>query len=218
MQGQQHGSIGRRQRHGGISGSGKRSPRGRGGIRRWQQRGVGSSVGWQREKFAAEMQATLIPPPTQRLERERSISEHLTSTATEGTISPCALEGPSTPRGGEECLVVCPQWRSYSAGHFFPGVEAQLRLFVAPTPTHCCCCRIVSSGPTSTTTIYDDALVECMRQEGGQDNATTMTGTMTILLWGGGARCGAYSHVGVDSAAGRRCITSTDRQVLLGMI
>jgi hypothetical protein len=152
----------------------------RGGVRRWRQRGVGSSVGRQREKFAAEMQATLTPPPTRRLERERSVSQHLTSTATEGTISPCALKGPSTPGGGEECLVARPQRRSYSAGHFFPGVEAQLRLFVAPTPTHFRCCRIASS-------LYDDALVKCMRWEGGQDNATTMTATMTMLLWGGGS-------------------------------
>ncbi len=35
---------------------------------------------------------------------------------------------------------------------------------------------------------------------------------------GGGACCGAYLHVGVDSAVGRRCSTLTDRQVLLGMI
>jgi hypothetical protein len=34
--------------------------------------------------------------------------------------------------------------------------------------------------------IYDNALVKCMRREGGQDNATTMTATMTMLLWGGG--------------------------------
>ncbi len=144
--------------------------------------------------------------------------QHLTSTATEGTIFPCALEGPSTPGGGEECLIARPQRRSYSAGHFLPGVEAQLRLFVSPTPTRFRCCRIASSGPTSTTTIYDDALVKCMRREGEQDDATTMTATMTMSLWGEGARCGAYSHVGVDSAAGRHCSTSTDRQVLLGMI
>jgi hypothetical protein len=39
-----------------------------------------------------------------------------------------------------------------------------------------------------------------------------------VALGGGGARCRAYSHMGVDSAVGRRCSTSTDRQVLLGMI
>jgi hypothetical protein len=137
------------------------------------------------------MQATLIPPPTRRLERERSVSQHLTSTATEGTISPCALEGPSTPGGGEECLVARPQRRSYSAGHFLPGVEAQLRLFVAPTPTRFRCCRIASSGPTSTTTIYDNALVECMRREGEQDDATTMTATMTMS---GSALRGLFAH------------------------
>jgi hypothetical protein len=114
MQGQQHGSFGRWRRHSNISGSRKRLPRGRGGVRRWRQHGVGSSIGRQREKFAAEMQATLIPSPMQRLERERSISQHLTSTATEGTISPCALEGTLNPGGGEECLVAHPQRRSYS--------------------------------------------------------------------------------------------------------
>jgi hypothetical protein len=70
---------------------------------------------------------------------------------------------------------------------FLPGVEVQLRLFVAPTPTRICCCHIASSGPTSTTTIYDNALVECMRREGEQDDTTTMTATMTMLLWGGGS-------------------------------
>ncbi len=164
------------------------------------------------------MQATLILSPTRRLERVRSILQHLTSTATEGTISPCALEGPSTPGGGEECFVAHPQRRSYSARHYLPGVEVQLWLFVAPTPTCFRYCCIALSGSTSTTTIYDDARVECMRREGEQDNATTMMATMTMSLWGGGARCGAYSHVGVDSAAGWRCSTSTDRQVLLGMI
>ena len=189
----------------------KRSPRRRRGVRRWRQRGVGSSVGRRREKFAAGMQATLIPPPTRRLERERSASQHLTSAATEGTIPPCALGGSSTPGGGEERLEAHRQRRSYSAGHFLPGVEAQLRLFVAPTPTCFRCCRFASSGPTSTTTINDDALVECTRREGGRDDARTMTATITMLLWGGEARCGAYLHVGVDSAAGRRCSTSTDR-------
>ncbi len=196
----------------------KRLPRGCRGIRRWRQCGIGNSIGRQREKFAVEMQAALIPPPTWRLERERSVLQHLTSTATEGIISPCAPEGPLTPGGGEECLVARPQQRSYSAGHFLPSVEAQLQLFVAPTPTHFCCCRIALSGPTSRTMIYDNVLLDCMRREGGQDNTTTMTATMTMLLWGGGARCGAYLHVGVGSAAGGRCSTWTDRQVLLSMI
>ncbi len=186
----------------------KRLPQGHGGIRRWQQHGVGSSVGRRREQFAVGMQATLIPPPTQRLERERSTLQHLTSAAMEGTIPPCALEGSSTPGGGEEHLVVRCQRRSYSVGHFLPGVEAQLQLFVAPTPTRFCCCCIELSCPTSTTTINDDALIKCTRREGGRDDARTMTATITMLLWGGEARCGAYLHVGVDSAEGQRCSTS----------
>jgi hypothetical protein len=163
----------------------KRSPRRRRGVRRWRQRGVGSSVGRRREKFAAGMQATLIPPPMQRLERERSASQHLTSAATEGTIPPCALGGSSTPGGGEERLEAHRQRRSYSAGHFLPSIEAQLRLFVAPTLTCFCCCQFASSGPTSTTTINDDALVECTWQEGGRDDATTTTAMMKMSLWGG---------------------------------
>jgi hypothetical protein len=131
------------------------------------------------------MQATLIPPPTERLEKERSASQHLSSTATEGTIPPCALEGSLTPGGGEERLVACPRWRSYSAGHFLPGIEAQLRLFVAPTLTHFCCCCIASSGPMLMTTINDDALIECTQREGRQDDTTTTAATMTMLLWGG---------------------------------
>jgi hypothetical protein len=137
MQGQQHGSIGRWWRCGG--GSGRHAEKDcRRGVRRWWQRGVGSSIGRQREKFAAGMQATLIPPPMWRLERERSASQHLTSAATEGTTPPCALEGSLTPGGGEERLVARCQRRSYSAEYFFPGVEAQLWLFVAPTPNRFC--------------------------------------------------------------------------------
>jgi hypothetical protein len=161
----------------------KRSPRGRQKMvaaQRWQQR-------WAAEgKFAARMQATLIPPPTRRLVRERSALQHLTSAATEGTIPPCALEGSLTPGGGEECHVAHRQQRSYSAGHFLPSVEAQLWLFVIPTPTHFCCCCIASSGPTLTTTINDDALIECTQWKGRQDDATTTTAMMTMLLWGGG--------------------------------
>ncbi len=65
MQGQQHSSIERWRRHGSISGRDMRKKivarawghQKMAAARRWQQRGR------QREKFAAEMQATLIPPP-----------------------------------------------------------------------------------------------------------------------------------------------------------
>jgi hypothetical protein len=199
MQGQHHGSVGRWRRGGGGSGrdmrkkiaAGARGRQKMAAARRWQQR-------WAAEGKVCSRDAGRLnsPPPPRRLERERSASQHLTS----------ALEGSSTPGGGEERLVARRQWRSYSAGNFWPGVEAQLRLFVAPNLTRFRCCRIASSGPTSTSTINDDALVECTRREGGRDDATTTTATMTMpmSLWGGGARCGAYSHVGVDSAAGRR--------------
>jgi hypothetical protein len=132
MQGQQHGSVGRWRRCGGGSGRDMWTKIAAGASE------DGGSVGRRREKFAAGMQATLIPPPTWRLERERSASQHLTSAATEGTIPPCALEGSSTPGGGEERLVARRQRRGYSAGHFLSSVEAQLRLFVAPTPTRFC--------------------------------------------------------------------------------
>jgi hypothetical protein len=160
----------------------KRLPRGRqkmAAARRWQQR-------WAAEgKVCSGDAGHLNPPPYAEIGKgeERLLASNQHSDRRDNL--PLCAGGPLTPGGGEECLVARPQQRSYSAGHFLPGVEAQLRLFVAPTPTRFCCCRIESSGPTSTTTIYDDALVDCMRREGEQDDATTMTATMTMSLWGG---------------------------------
>ncbi len=188
IQGQHQGSVGRWRRRGGGSGRDmqKRSPWGRRGIRRWQQHGVGSSVGGRREKFAAGMQAALIPHPYAEIEKGE---EHLAAPnqrSDGGDNPPLCTGGIFNPwRGGGAPRSASPV-AQLQRRDFFPGVEAQLWLFIAPTLTRFCCCRIVLSGLTSMSTINDDAFVECTRQEGGRDNATTTTATMTMLLWGGG--------------------------------
>jgi hypothetical protein len=160
-------------------------------ARRWQQR-------WAAEgKVCSGDAGRINPPPYAEIGKgeERRAAPHQHSDRRDNL--PLCAGGTFDPWRGGECLVARPQRRSYSAGHFVPGVEAQLRLFVAPTPTRIRCCRIASSGPTSTTTIYDDALVECMRREGEQDDATTMTATMTMSLWGGGSALrGLFAHGG----------------------
>ena len=142
MQGQQHGSVGRWRRRGGISGSGKRLPRGRGGVRRWRQRGIGSSVGRQMGKLAAGMQATLIPPPYAEIGKGKEPLAAPNQRSVRGDNPPLSTGGIFDPWRGGGRLVVHRQRRSYSAGHFLPGVEAPLRHFVATTPTRFCCCHI----------------------------------------------------------------------------
>jgi hypothetical protein len=145
-------------------------------ARRWQQR-------WAAEgKVCSGDAGHLNPPPYAEIGKgeERLAAPNQRSDG--GDNPPLCARGIFDPWRGEERLVARRQRRSYSAGHFLPGVEAQLRLFVTPTPTRFRCCRIASSGPTSTTTINDNAHIECTRREGRRDNATTTTATMTMSL------------------------------------
>ncbi len=129
-------------------------------ARRRQQR-------WAAERNVCSGDAgQLNPPPYAKIGKGEECLAAPNKRSDGGDKPPCALEGYLTPGGGEECLVVRRQQRSYSAGHFLPGVEAQLRLFVTSTLTCFCCCCIALSGLISTTTINDDALIECTWQEG----------------------------------------------------